>query len=129
MNKRFFFTTWLLVVAFLITACASTVPQPRAFETAEAVIEQAERIGAEEYAPTELTHARERLAEARSEAGSSKFGNSGNANYLIEQAEINAELAIARSQVAIARDRVNQKRSDNGKLLDSLQKTYSGEFE
>lgn len=128
MNKRLFFTLWLSVVVFFVTACASTAPQPRAYETAEAVIEQAERVGAEEYAPTELTHARERLAEARSEAGSSKFGQSGQANYLIEQAEINAELAIARSEVAVARDRVNQKRSDNKKLLSSLEKTYPGEF-
>jgi hypothetical protein len=128
MNNRLFFVALLLASASLMTACATPAPQPRAFETAEAVIEQAEKIGAEEYAPTELTHASERLSEARSDAGSSKFGSSGNANHLIEQAEINAELAIARSQVAISRERVDQKRRDNAKLLESLKNTYPGDF-
>ncbi|MCF6225679.1 MAG: DUF4398 domain-containing protein [Xanthomonadales bacterium] len=129
MNNYLFKIILIIFLSVLLSACVSTPqPQPRAFATAEAVIEQAERIGAGEYAPTELTHARERLAQAR-DAVETSGRKSPNANFLIEQAEINAELAIARSQLAKTRDRVSQKRKDNAKLLKSLQQTYAGEFE
>ncbi|MCF6263166.1 MAG: DUF4398 domain-containing protein [Xanthomonadales bacterium] len=130
MNNYLFKIISIISLSVLLSACAtSPQPQPRAFATAEAVIEQAEKIGAGEYAPTELTHARERLAQAREAAEASGRSKSPNANFLIEQAEINAELAIARSQLAKTRDRVNQKRKNNAKLLQTLQQTYTGEFE
>ncbi len=130
MNNYLFKITVIICLSVLLSACVSTPqPQPRAFATAEAVIKQAEKIGAGEYAPTELTHAKERLAQARAASEASGLSKSPNANFLIEQAEINAELAIARSQLAKTRDRVSQKRKDNAKLLESLQQTYAGEFE
>lgn len=129
MNKYSFKIGTIIILSAVLAACATPQPQPRAFSTAEAVIEQAEKIGAGEYAPTELTHARERLAQAREASEATGMGKSPDANLLIEQAEINAELAIARSQVAKTRERVNQKRKDNAKILATLQQTYAGEFE
>ncbi len=125
MKNLLLYSLTLLISLFFISACAGPKPQPRAFGTAENIIQQAEKIGAEDYSPTELTHARERLAAAKLGMENRKYTD---VNFLIEQAEINAELAIARSQVAIVRDQVNQKRIENQKLLESLQKRYEGEF-
>jgi len=122
------FTLFLLIsVNAILSACASAPePQPRAFESAETVILQARKLGADDYAPTELTHAQERLDTARSRTEEKDYAG---VNNLIEQAEINAELAIARSHVAMAREKVAEKRAANAKLLDTLQNTYPGEFE
>ena len=48
--------------------------------------------------------------------------------YLIEQAEINAELAIARSQVAKERERVSEQEIKYSQLLERMQQAYGEDF-
>ncbi len=110
----------------VLTACVSgPKPEARAFDTAESAIEQAVRSGAENHAPTELTRAREKLAEARHGMEVKQFEVS---TYLIEQAEINAELAIARSLVAKQREKVSQQELKYNKLRERMQQTYGEDF-
>ncbi len=115
-----------ITTVIVLSACASgPKPEPRAFANAQSAIEQAVRSGAENHAPTELTRAREKLAEARHGMEVKQFEVS---NYLIEQAEINAELAIARTLVAKQRDKVSQQEVKYNKLRERMQQTYGEDF-
>jgi len=116
-----------IATALLLSACASgPKPEPRAFDTAENAIAQAVSSGAEEHAPTELTRAREKLAEARHGMEVKQFEV---ATYLIEQAEINAELAIARSLVAKEREKVSVQEIKYKQLLERMSSTYGKELD
>lgn len=116
----------LMLTAMLLTACAAAPPGPEVFETAEQAIAAAERAGAEELAPTELRFARERLALARVGMENGKVEP---AMYAIEQAEINAELAIEQSRTAQLRREVNEQRRANELLREELQANYGEAFQ
>ncbi len=51
------------------------------------------------------------------------------AMYLIEESEINAELAIEQSRAAQSRRKVNELRRSNELLKEELQATYGESFE
>ena len=72
-------------------------------ENIEQAIEAAINAGAEQYSPVELRFAREKLAEAHK---GMEFKQYDKAVYLIEQSEINSELAIEKSRTAEIRERV-----------------------
>lgn len=111
----------LLLLFLLLAACASAPPAPSVFASAEAAIEAAERAGAAELSPVELSFARERLELARRAMENKKY----DAVYLaIEQSEINSELAIEQSRTVVERRRVNEMRRSNELLLEELQGIY-----
>ncbi len=114
-----------LLLVPLLAACATTPPDPSAFTSAERAIEAAENAGAEELSPTELRFARERLQLAHTAVEKKK---NAEALLAIEQAEINAELAIEKSRAAVERRKVNELRRANELLREQLEMTYGAEF-
>lgn len=97
--------TTLIVLSALLVSCASARPTPDAFEDAELAIQAAVRAGAEEHAPVELRFAREKLAEARK---GEEYKQWDKAIVLIEESEINSELAIEKSRAAVIRGQVTE---------------------
>ncbi|MDX1461211.1 MAG: DUF4398 domain-containing protein, partial [Xanthomonadales bacterium] len=77
-------------------------------------------------APVELRFAREKLAEARRGMEMKQYDV---AIYLVEQAEINAELAIEQSRAAQSRRRVNELSRANEILREELEATYGVSFQ
>ena len=110
-----------LLLAMLLASCVTPKPAPDAFANAEQAIEAAVRAGAEEHSPVELRFAREKLAEAQKGMELKQYEKS---IYLIEQSEINSELAIEKSRAAAARARVAEMARENEILLEDFRATY-----
>lgn len=117
--------TLYLLVSIVLLSCASAAPGPDAFISAERAIQAAERAGAEELAPVELRFAREKLASARKGMEQKKYDI---ALYLVEESEINSELAIEQSRAAQSRRKVNELRRSNELLMEELESTYGESF-
>lgn len=111
----------VLLLIFLLASCAATKPAPDAFNDAEEAMEAAINAGAEEHSPVELRFAREKLAEAHK---GMEFKQYDKAVYLIEQSEINSELAIEKSKTAIMRAKVTELARQNEILLEDFEATY-----
>ena len=117
---------YLLPLLFLIpflASCASPRPAPGAFESAEQRIEAAVAAGAEEHSPVELRFAREKLAEAR-KGMEERYNQAEKSIYLIEQSEINSELAIEKSRTADIRARVAELARQNEILREDFEATF-----
>jgi hypothetical protein len=113
------------VVCLVLAACASVQPGPEIFEPAESAIQAAEAVGGDEFAPVEMRFAREKLASAHLGMEKEKYEV---AVYLLEESEINAELAIEKSRTAKVRRQVNELRKSNEELNKSLRETFGDEF-
>ena len=113
------------IVCLVLAACASPQPGPEVVDTAKAAIKSAEVAGGDEFAPVEMRFAREKLASAEKGMEKQKYEV---AVYLLEEAEINAELAIEKSRTAKARRAVNEQRKSNEELEKTLRETFGGEF-
>jgi len=96
-----------------LAACATLPPDPTLLNNARAAISQAEQVGAQEYSPLELRFARERL-EAAIEA--LDLDDVEQARRLADGAEIEAQLALSRTQAALARAEL----ADKQRALDEL---------
>jgi len=108
-------TQTLLIISFLLalSACATLPPDPTLLNNARAAISQAESIGAQEYSPLELRFARQRLDAAILALEADDIGQ---ARRLADGAEIEAQLALARTQAALARSEL----ADKQRALDEL---------
>jgi len=115
----------LAVLTLLLASCATPQPAPEAFASAEEAIEAAVQAGAEEHSPVELRFAREKLAEARKGIEARQYDKSF---YLIEQSEINSELAIEKSRAAVMRAKVAELARENDILREDFESTYGGDF-
>ena len=112
------------LVPFLIivlASCSVPPPSPDAFNDAEQAMEAAINAGAEEHSPVELRFAREKLAEANKGI---EFKQYDKATYLIEQSEINSELAIEKSKTAEIRARVAEQARQNEILREDFEASY-----
>ena len=117
---------YLLLLLFLIpflASCATPRPAPGAFESAEQRIEAAVAAGAEEHSPVELRFAREKLAEAH-KGMEERYNQTEKSIYLIEQSEINSELAIEKSRTADIRARVAELARQNEILREDFEATF-----
>ena len=113
------------VVFVALAACTGLRPGPDAFVSAERAISLAEQAGGDEFAPVEMRFAREKLESARLGMEKQKYEV---AMYMVEQSEINAELAIEKSRTGESRRRVNEQRKSNKELEARLQETFGDEF-
>lgn len=120
--KPIFISAFLLALA----ACTSIRPGPDAFVSAEQAIIAAEEAGGDEFAPVEMRFAREKLASANKGMEKQKYEV---AIYLVEQSEINSELAIEKSRAAKSRRQVSELRKSNDELENRLRDTFGDEFE
>lgn len=109
------------LIVLLLAACTTPRPAPDAFNDAEQAIESAIAAGAEEHSPVELRFAREKLAEAHK---GMEFKQYDKSTYLIEQSEINSELAIEKSKTAEMRARVSELSRQNEILREDFEATY-----
>ncbi len=102
-----------LIVAALLNACATLPPDFSLLDNALSAIDQAESAGANEYSPLELRFARERLKAAEI----ALTENQGDlARRLADESEIEAQLALARTQAALTRANL----ADQQRALDEL---------
>jgi hypothetical protein len=115
----------IVLTVMLLSSCAAPKPAPDAFNDAEQAIDAALRAGAEEHSPVELRFAREKLAEANRGMEHKQYDKS---IYLIEQSEINSELAIEKSRAAITRGKVTELARENEILREDFESTYGVEF-
>lgn len=115
------YKTTIILIALLLVSCAAPRPAPDAFEDAERAIQAAVRAGAEENAPVELRFAREKLAEARK---GEEYKQWDKAIVLIEQSEINSELAIEKTRTAEIRNKVTELSRQNEILREDFERTY-----
>jgi hypothetical protein len=113
------------IVCLLLAACATVQPGPEVFDSADEAILAAEAAGGEEFAPVEMRFAREKLASARLGMEKQKYEV---VVYLVEESEINSELAIAKSRTAKSRRMVNELRKSNDELDAKLRATFGDEF-
>lgn len=116
----------IIAVVLVLSACATVKIGPEATESAESAIVVATDAGGDEFAPTEMRFAREKLASAKTSIEKQKFEVT---IYLIEESEINSELAIEKSRAAKARREVNELRKSNELLEARLRETFGDEFE
>lgn len=116
----------LVLSILLLNACATAKPAPDAFDAADRAIEAAVRAGAEQCSPVELRFARERLAEADKGVEHRQFDK---AIVLIEQSEINSELAIEKCRTAEVRARVAELSRENQVLREDFEATYGEDFQ
>ena len=119
----------LLVVIFttlVLASCAAPKPAPNAFNDAEEALQEAVDAGAEEHSPVELRFAREKLAEAHK---GMEYRQYDKAIYLIEQSEINSELAIEKTRTAMIRGKVAELARENEILREDYQATFGEDFE
>jgi len=115
----------LILTVMLLSACATPRPAPDAFTNAEQAIDTAVRAGAEEHSPVELRFAREKLAEARKGMEYKQYEKS---IYLIEQSEINSQLAIEKTKAAIMRGKVTELARANEILREDFEFTFGEDF-
>lgn len=116
---------FISIVCLLLSACVTSQPDPSVFNVAVEAINAAESVGGDEFAPVEMRFAREKLASGRLAMEKQKYGV---VVYLVEEAEINAVLAIEKSRTAKSRRQVNELRKNNEKLEASLRETFGDEF-
>jgi hypothetical protein len=90
-----------LACSALVAGCASAPVPSEQLAVADHAIEQAEKAGAAQSAPTELALAHEKVGRARTLA-QSHSGKPGDAQRLAEQATVDAHLAEAKTQAAKA---------------------------
>ena len=107
-------------MVLLLSACATAKPAPDAFKDAEQAIDAAIRAGA-----VELRFAREKHAEAHRGMEHKSYEK---AIYLIEQSEINSELAIEKSRAAIVRGKVTELGRENEILREDFESTFGEEY-
>ena len=103
------FTRLVAAAALAIVAagCATEPVRPtEAFVRARAAIEQADRSGAGEFAPTDLAAARDKLARAEAESGRSQ--PTVGAVRLADEATADAELAGGRARAKKAAVAANE---------------------
>jgi len=115
----------MLIVCLVLAACTTTRPGPEVFIAADEAILAAEAAGGNEFAPVEMRFAREKLQSARLGLERQKYEV---IVYLVEESEINSELAIEKSRTAKTRRQVNELRKSNEKLEKSLRATFGDEF-
>ncbi len=111
----------MMTCALLLAGCATPKPSPDALESAQRAIDAAILEGAEQHAPVELRFARERLAEAQKGMERKSWEKTF---YLIDQSEINSELAIEKSREAKVRAALAEQIKQNEVLIEDFNRTY-----
>lgn len=116
---------FLIPLILILVSCATPKPPADSFANAEQAIDAAVAAGAEQHSPVELRFAREKLLEAHKGV---EFKQYDKTLYLIDQAEINAELAIEKSRAAVIRGQVTELARDNQALREEFENTYGETF-
>lgn len=106
------------VIAILMISCASTKPPTQKLAQSEAAINQADQVGAQDYAPLEIREARKKLQRAQDLVSEKEYEK---AARLAERAEVDAELAEAKALSEKAQNAVKQLRESIQLLRQEIQ--------
>jgi outer membrane protein OmpA-like peptidoglycan-associated protein len=107
-----------LVIAFALSACASTPPPTNELAAAQQAVSRAEDADADQYAAAELAAARNALGAAQAAMAR---GDDDQARVLAATAAADGELALARSHAATTRAEIEQRRREIASLRQRLQ--------
>ncbi len=113
-----------LLAVLVLGGCATTPPDPNLLANAQAAITRATQAGGDVHAPLELRLANRRLVVAQEQIDQ---GNIAGARHLADQAQIEAELAFARTRAALARADLDEKRAAFEALQADLVELYGEE--
>ncbi len=108
----------------LLSACATTPPDPSLLANAQEAITRASQSGGDVHAPLEIRLATRRLTMAQEQMDQ---GNILGARHLADQAQIEAELAFARTRAALARADLETRREAFETLQANLVELYGEE--
>lgn len=107
-----------LFAAILLNGCAGTAPRPNdAMVRAKTAVDQATTAGAPQYAAVDLNTAQTKLQSANQEES---LGHNKQARYLAEESQVDAELALAKTQDAKAQEAAKQVRNSNQALQNQV---------
>lgn len=111
----------MLGLGLLVLAACGPARQPPASQMALAQdsVEKASAAGAYEYAPVELKTARDKIDQAKTAMQSKDYASS---ERLLEQAEVDAKLAEARSNTAKSRRAVDELQKSIDLLREEIQR-------
>lgn len=110
-----------LLAAIALNGCSSAAPRPDdALVRAKTAVDQATTAGSGQYAPVDLNAAGSKLQSANEEEAK---GNYKQAKYLAEESQVDAELALAKTQDAKAQQAADQVRKGNQALQNQVDQT------
>ncbi|MBQ0833276.1 DUF4398 domain-containing protein [Marinobacter sp.] len=105
-HKSMLYTAGITGIALTIGGCASPGEPPDAdLQSAESSLQQAVAADAREFEPVLLNNAQNKVADARNLIDQEKYTE---AERLLEQATVDAQLAGARAETAKAREAVEE---------------------
>ncbi|TVR28615.1 MAG: DUF4398 domain-containing protein [Balneolaceae bacterium] len=110
--------TLIITVLAFLTACGSTNPPTQKLTETQMVINQAEQIGAGDYAPLEIREARRKLDEARRAYDRKDYKV---AAMLAEKARVDAELAQMKTLSGKSQKAVHELREGIRLLKEEIQ--------
>lgn len=108
----------MFIAAIALSGCGSPAPRPdNALVRAKTAVDQATTADSQQYAAVDLNNAESKLQTAN-EAESK--GNYKRARYLAEEAQVDAELALAKTQAAKAEEAAKQVQQGNQALQNQV---------
>ena len=105
------------LVLIIATSCATTKPPTDELARTQAAINQAEQVGARDYAPLEIREAKKKLDQARELMDRKEFER---AARLADQAEVDAELAEVKTLSGKTQKAVNELRESRKALKQEI---------
>ena len=108
----------IVLLAFIAGACASTKPPTQEITQVESYIQQAEQVGADDYAPLEIREARKKLEKAKAQVSQEQYED---AELTAEKAMVDAELAQIKTLSAKSQRAVQQLRESIKALQEEIQ--------
>ncbi|HEX2669029.1 MAG TPA: DUF4398 domain-containing protein [Gammaproteobacteria bacterium] len=110
-----------MAAMLLLAACSGQPAKPDAsLVRAKTAIDLATLAGATRYAPADLNHAQSQLQAANA---AQVQGDEKRARYQAEEAEANAQLALARTQAGKAAEAALQVQQGNQALQDQMERS------
>lgn len=119
MMNRYLNILSVITGAVLIAACATTSPPTQQLTETRMVIEQAEQLGAEEFAPLEIRDAKIKLQQARDAIDAEDYDK---AKRLLEHARVDAELAEVKARSAKSQQAAAELRESIRVLKEELER-------
>lgn len=126
-----FMRRWAMLIAaallcLLLSACATTPPDPALLIPADDAIGIAEDANARVHAPLELDEA---IALRDQAQALMDEGETEAAMHRVEQAVLRARLAVVRTRGAVARQNLAEQRATLDMLIEDLRAAYGDQIE
>ena len=96
-----------------LTGCGPTKPPNIGLDDAARSLDAARSAGAPTYAPMELRNAEDHLSQARARAAKGDYEEAGR---LVQEAQVDSELAAVKARLGKAREKVDARMHENADL-------------